>query len=106
MCSPWPRKVATEVTSFFEGAAASIRLGAAAATSEEEVDRDSIPTPTKEVEERHRDRSRGRGNRCNRNSRLRDSLCMESIAGCTHFARVKKKCYPSVIVNQLMGVWG
>ena len=69
----------TEVTSFFEGAAASIRLGAAAAATEEEADRGSTPTPTKEVEERARDSSRGRGNKCNRSSRLRDSLCMESI---------------------------
>ena len=75
---------------FFEGATASIHLRAVAAASEEEADRGSIPTPTKEVEERTRDSSRGRGNKCNRSNRLRDSLCMESIAGCTHFARVKK----------------
>ena len=76
------------MTSFFEGAAASIRLGAAAAATEEEADRGSTPTPTKEVEERARDSSRERGNKCNRSSRLRDSLCMESIACCTRFARV------------------
>ena len=33
-----------------------------------------------------------------------DSLCMESIACCTCFTRVKKKFYPSVVVNQLMGL--
>ena len=61
------------------------------AATEEEADRGSIPTPTKEVEERLRDSFRGRDSKCNRNSRLcRDSLCMQSIACCTHFDRVKK----------------
>ena len=48
------------VTSFFEGAAASIHLGVAAAATEEKADRGSTPTPTKEVKERARDSSRGR----------------------------------------------
>ena len=67
------------MTSFFEGAAASIHLGVVAAATEEEADRGSSPSPTKEVEERIRDSSRGRGNKCSRNSRLRDSLCIEAL---------------------------
>ena len=52
--SQWAQKVATEVTSFFEGATASTRLGAVAAPTEEEADRDSSLTLTKQVEERCR----------------------------------------------------
>ena len=78
------------MSSFFKGATGSIRLGAVAAATEEEADRGSIPTPTKEVEERLRDSFRGRDSKCNRNNRLRNSLCMQSIACCTHFDRVKK----------------
>ena len=61
-------------TSFFEGAAPSIRFGVVAVTTEQELDRDFSPTPIEEAEKRHRDHSRGGDNWRNRNSLCRDSL--------------------------------
>ena len=91
------------MTSFFEGAAASICLGAAAAAAtEEEADRGSTPTPTKEVEERTRDSSRGGGSKCNRNNRLR--VYVWKVLPVVHVLPELKKFYPSVIVRQLMGL--
>ena len=91
------------MTSFFEGAAASICLGAAAAAAtEEEADRGSTPTPTKEVEERTRDSSRGGGSKCNRNNRLR--VYVWKVLPVVHVLPELKKFYPSVIVSQLMGL--
>ena len=83
-------KMGTEVTSFFEGAAPSIRLGVAAATTEQEADRDFSPTPIKEAEKRRRDHSRGGDNWRNRNKLCRDSLCLENITCDAYFARIKR----------------
>ena len=102
--SQWPQKMGTEVTSFFEGAAPSIRLGMAAVTTEQEVDRDFSLTPTEEVEKRHRDHSRGRDNRLNRNSLCRDNLCLKKKLPVMYILPELKEFYPSVIVNQLMGL--
>ena len=55
------------------------------------------------MEERHRDNSRGRDSRLRRSSLHRDNSCMENITFGACFARIKS-FYPSVMVNQLMGL--
>ena len=66
------------------------------------MDRGSIPTPTEEVKEKLRDSSRGSDSKCSRN-RLRDSYAWKALP-VVHILPELKKFYPSVIVNQLMGL--
>jgi len=86
----------------FEGATASTRLGAVAATTEEEADRDSSFTPTKQVE-RDADHFRGRNSKLNRNSHS-ETIYVWKTFPLVDILPELKKFYPSVIVNQLVGL--
>ena len=90
----------TEVTSFFEGAAPSIRLGVAAANKEEEADRDFTLTPTEEVGDTETIPEEGTAGSAE--MVYTETIHVWETLPLVHVLPELKEFYLSVIVNQLI----
>ena len=97
----------TEVTSCFEGATPSIHLGVAVATTEQEADRDFSPTPIKEAEKSAETTpEEGTIGATEIEIVYAETVYVRKTLPVMHILPELKEFYPSVIVNQLMGlIW-